>query len=127
MSGPGGLACGAACSVEYEPGELVTLTATPSASSWLAGWSGACGGTGDCAVLMDGDRSVTATINPRPVFQFSAPSYSVNEGGGSATITVQRLVTTAGTATVDYTIEAGSATPPPAAGADFAGPGPGAP
>ena len=125
VNGPGGLACGGVCSVEYEPGELVTLTATLSANSWLAGWSGACGGTADCAVLMDGDRSVTAVIHPRPVFQFSAPSYSVNEGSGSATITVQRLGTTDGTATVDYAIEAGSATPPPTAGADFAGLGPG--
>ena len=80
------------------------------ASSWFAGWSGACGGTGDCVVAMYGDRSVTAIINPRPTFQFSAPSYSVSEGSGSATITVQRLGTTAGTATVDYAIAAGSAT-----------------
>ena len=68
---------------------------------------------------MDGDRSVTATFSLRPVFQFSAPSYSVSEDSGSATITVQRLGTTAGTATVDYAIEPGSATPPPAADADF--------
>jgi glucose/arabinose dehydrogenase len=123
VSGPDGLACEASCSVEYEPGEAVTLTATAAANSWFAGWSGACGGAGDCLVVMDGDRAVTATINPRPVLQFSAPSYSVSEGGRRATITVQRLATTAGTVTVDYAIEGGSATPPPAADADFAGPG----
>ena len=119
VTGPGALACGASCSVELEPGQLVTLTASPGGTSWLAGWSGGCGGTGGCAVLMDGDRSVTATFSLRPVFQFSAPSYSVNENSGSAMITVQRLGTTAGTATVDYAVEPGSATPPPAADADF--------
>ncbi len=124
VNGPDGLACGTDCSREYEPGEVVTLTADVAPNSWLAGWSGACGGAGNCTVLMDGDRSVTATINPRPAFQFSAPSYSVNEDSGSATITVQRLGTTAGTATVDYAVEPGSATPP-GAGADFMGPGPG--
>ena len=97
MAGPDGLACGTSCNVQYEPGQMVTLTASPGATSWLAGWSGGCGGTEDCVVSMDGDRSVTATFSLRPVFQFSAPSYSVNEGNGAATITVQRLGTTAGT------------------------------
>jgi glucose/arabinose dehydrogenase len=123
VSGPGGLACGSACNVPYEPGEAVTLTVTPGASSWFAGWSGACSGTGSCTVLMDGDRSVAAMLNPRPVFQFSAATYSVCEACGSVTITVQRLGSTAGTATVDYAIEGGSATAPPLAAADFTPPG----
>ena len=119
----GGLACPPTCSVPYDPGTTVTLTATPPASSWFAGWSGACGGTGTCVVEMDGDRSVTATFSPRPVFQFSAPNYTVSEGTANAVITVQRLATTAGTVTVDYAIAAGSAVAPPAADADFAAPG----
>ena len=119
VNGPGGLTCGALCSAEYEPGQLVTLTADPTDDSWLTGWGGACGGTGDCTVLMDGDRSVTAAIDPRPVLQFSAPDYSVKEGAQQATIRVRRLVSTAGTVTVDYAIGAGSATPPPAGEADF--------
>ena len=72
---------------------------------------------------MDGDRSVTATFNPRPVFQFSAPNYSVSEGTANAVITVQRLAATASTVTVDYAIVAGSAVASPAADADFGGPG----
>ena len=125
VNGPDGISCGTACSALYEPGQTVTLTVSLPETSWFAGWSGACGGTGDCVVPMYGDRSVTAIINPRPTFQFSAPGYSVSEGSGGATITVQRLGTTAGTATVDYAIEAGTATSPAAAGADFGGPGPG--
>ncbi len=116
VTGPG-LSCGANCSLSFGPGDVVNLTAAPGAGSWLAGWGGACGGTGGCSVVMDGDRSVTATFNLRSVFQFSAPSYSVSEGSGSVTITVQRLTSTGGTATVDYKIEGGTAT----AGVDFTG------
>ena len=122
VNGPGGIACGDVCTAEFEPGESVTLTTAIDANSWLAGWGGACGGAGDCTVVMDGDRSVTVTINPRSVFQFSAPTYTVNEGSGAATITVQRLAATVGTARVNYAIEAGTATAPPAADADFSGP-----
>jgi glucose/arabinose dehydrogenase len=123
VQGPGGLDCGVVCSVVYDPGQTVTLTATVPASSWLAGWSGACGGTDDCVVVMDGDRAVTVTLNTRPIFQFSAANYTTNEDWGSATITVERLHSTAGTATIDYAIAPGTATAPPAADADFAGPG----
>ncbi len=119
----GGLACAPTCSAAYDPGTTVTLTATASADSWFAGWAGACGGTGSCVVEMDGDRAVTATFNPSPVLQFSAPNYTVSEGTANATITVQRLVTTAGTVTVNYALTAGSAVAPPAADADFGGPG----
>jgi glucose/arabinose dehydrogenase len=123
VNGPGGIACGTGCSADYEPGTSVTLTATTAAGSSFAGWSGDCGGTGDCVVVMDGDRAVTATFNPRPLLQFSTANYTVSEGSRSVTITVQRLVATAGTVTVDYALAPGSATPPPAVDADFAGPG----
>jgi glucose/arabinose dehydrogenase len=122
VNGPGGIACGNVCTAEFEPGESVTLTTAIDPNSWLAGWSGACGGAGDCTVVMNGDRSVTVTINPRSVFQFSAPTYTVTEGNAAATITVQRLAGTAGTARVNYAIEAGTATAPPATDADFSGP-----
>ena len=40
---------------------------------------------------------------------FSAPAYLVTETGGAAVVTVNRVGSTAGTATVDYTTEDGSA------------------
>ena len=43
-------------------GELVPLVATPNAESIFAGWSGACGGTGQCIVDMSREQSVTATF-----------------------------------------------------------------
>ena len=35
---------------------VVTLTATPDATSTFAGWSGACSGTGTCTLTMDTGR-----------------------------------------------------------------------
>jgi hypothetical protein len=40
--------------------------------------------------------------SPTPAVQFSASSYSINEGGGDAVVTVTRAGNTAGTSTVDY-------------------------
>lgn len=60
-SNPAGIACGADCSESYASG-AVTLIATPTTGSAFAGWSGACTGTGACAVTMDAAKSVTATF-----------------------------------------------------------------
>jgi uncharacterized repeat protein (TIGR02543 family) len=47
----------------YSPGEVVTLTAAPDASSFT-GWSGDLGGsTNPETITMDGDKTVTATFN----------------------------------------------------------------
>jgi hypothetical protein len=62
-SNPAGVNCLPTCSADFTPGSSVTLTATPSAASVFAGWSGACTGTGTCTVTMDSAKSVTATFN----------------------------------------------------------------
>jgi hypothetical protein len=62
-SSPAGINCGTDCSESYASGTNVTLTAAPAAGSTFAGWSGACSGTGTCAVAMSAARSVTATFN----------------------------------------------------------------
>ncbi len=59
---PTGINCGGTCSASYDSGTVVTLTATPDASSNFTGWSGACAGAGSCMVTMDMARSVTATF-----------------------------------------------------------------
>ena len=61
-SSPAGISCGTTCSGSFAPGTSVVLTAAPNASSTFTGWSGACSGTGTCAVTMDAARSVTATF-----------------------------------------------------------------
>ena len=61
-SSPAGISCGTTCSATFDPGALVTLTATPNPGFEFAGWSGACSGTGSCTMTMDGDRAVIATF-----------------------------------------------------------------
>jgi hypothetical protein len=61
-SNPAGINCGADCSESYQQATPVALTATPTAGSIFAGWSGACSGTGSCNVTMSAARSVTATF-----------------------------------------------------------------
>jgi large repetitive protein len=55
---------------------------------------------------------VTATVtitDDEPSLRFSAPTYTVSEAGGSATITVSRVGSTAGVLTVAYATTAGTA------------------
>jgi hypothetical protein len=74
-SSPSGIVCGSACSATYATNTVVTLTASPSAGSVFAGWSGACTGTSTCVVTMSAARNVTAN--------FSKPGYvlTVNKAG----------------------------------------------
>jgi streptogramin lyase len=58
-----GIDCGSTCSAAFYSGELIALTPTASGGSVFAGWSGACTGTGACAVSMTAARSVTATFS----------------------------------------------------------------
>ena len=71
VSSPAGISCGSTCSAGFAEGTTVTLQAAPTAGSVFTGWSGACAGTGGCAVTMSADQSLTAS--------FAAPSGSHRE------------------------------------------------
>ncbi len=62
-SSPAGINCGTTCTAGFGGNAAVTLTATPASGSVFAGWSGSCTGTGNCALMMNQTRSVTATFN----------------------------------------------------------------
>lgn len=62
VSSPSGISCGANCTASYAAGTTVALTATPGAGSTFQGWGGACSGTGNCAVLLNANQSVTANF-----------------------------------------------------------------
>jgi Tol biopolymer transport system component len=67
-STPDGFSCpGTVCSAPLAAGTAVTLHAIPDADSDFLGWSGACSGTGDCAVTMDAAKSATAQFRSNAV------------------------------------------------------------
>jgi len=57
-----GTSCSDACTQYYDSDTLVTLAAVAGENSIFSGWSGACSGSGLCVVMMDDDKSVTATF-----------------------------------------------------------------
>jgi hypothetical protein len=61
-STPAGINCGATCASDYDYGTLVTLTAVAATGTTFTGWSGACLGTGSCAVTVNDVKSVIATF-----------------------------------------------------------------
>jgi hypothetical protein len=61
-SSVGGIACSGTCSASFASGTVLSLTATPATGSSFAGWSGACTGTGSCALSMTAARSVSASF-----------------------------------------------------------------
>src|SRR5439155_1305630 len=65
-SSPVGIDCGSDCTESFADGTPVTLTAKAADGSTFAGWSGACSAD-PCSVIMNEDRSVTATFNLAPV------------------------------------------------------------
>jgi hypothetical protein len=72
-STPGGVNCGSDCSEAYSYGTVVTLTASAATGSTFTGWSGACAGTGNCLVMMDAAKNVTATFTQQGV----SPQYQL--------------------------------------------------
>jgi hypothetical protein len=61
-SDPVGISCPAACSVLFDTGSQVTLSAVPSSGSRFLGWTGACSGAGECTVTMDAAKTVAAAF-----------------------------------------------------------------
>lgn len=65
-SSPGGISCPTTCSATFADGTPVDLSATPDAGASFVEWSGDCTGTAACQVMLDADRTVTATFNGTP-------------------------------------------------------------
>lgn len=88
-SAPAGVDCAqagaAGCTAPFLDGTVVTLTATPAATSQFAGWGGACSDAAStCTVTLDQARTVTATFTLRRVtltLQLAGP------GAGTVTAT----------------------------------------
>jgi hypothetical protein len=66
VSSPSGIACSGTCSATFEAGAVVTLVPIAVFSSTFTGWSGACAGTGGCALVVDHDLRIDATFSGSP-------------------------------------------------------------
>ena len=61
-SSPSGIDCGSSCSLSFNHGQGVTLTAEAEVGFTFSGWSGDCSGTGACQVTLNAPRNVSATF-----------------------------------------------------------------
>ena len=59
---PTSFECAQSCTLELDQGLAVTLVATPRAGARFLRWTGACTGSGPCAVTLDAARTVTAVF-----------------------------------------------------------------
>jgi hypothetical protein len=81
-------------SVDFPQGTVVTLTASPNATSTFEGWSGeGCSGTNSCTVTMDGTKNVyadfakkTTTTYPKPTNLRVTSQTKINNTKGSVTL-----------------------------------------
>ncbi|MCA3556105.1 S8 family serine peptidase [Aestuariivirga sp.] len=63
--GGGASSCSGNCTLGYDPGTVVTLSATAAKGSLFGSWSGTCTGRRTCVVTMSEARTVTATFITR--------------------------------------------------------------
>jgi hypothetical protein len=65
VSSPGGIVCGFGCGAQFSAGVIVILSATPNPPHNFTGWGTGCDTTSatNCTVLMNGDRTVTASFD----------------------------------------------------------------
>jgi len=66
-SNPAGITCGSTCTASFNPGTQVTLTASPSANSYLVAWGSPCSGTSTCTITLNSNSMVSSTINVWPI------------------------------------------------------------
>ncbi|MEM9529308.1 MAG: hypothetical protein AAGA23_00170 [Pseudomonadota bacterium] len=66
VSDPVGISCGANCAEFVGSGTTVMLSAEAFDESKFTGWDGACTGSADCIVIVEGPTEVIANFEPDP-------------------------------------------------------------
>lgn len=83
---------------EYPEGDVVTLTATPSAGYLFAGWSGdASGSSSSVSVTMDAAKTVTATFEEEPPVDYFTLNVTTSGTEGSVLLNPDGGIYEAGT------------------------------
>ncbi|BDG03922.1 InlB B-repeat-containing protein [Anaeromyxobacter oryzae] len=88
VSGGAAAHCRGSCAVTAAPGTSVTLVAHPDVGQVFEGWSGACGGTGDCSLALTGTLAVSARFvaaQPPPPGRHALSVQHAGEGDGRVT------------------------------------------
>ena len=95
--GTDGVQCSAGCSIEVPAGTAVTLRGLAAEGSWLAGWTGPCGGNFECRFVADTDTVVRADFGPQPnrIFLASTPFDGALGGVAAADATCAQLAESA--------------------------------
>ncbi len=103
-SNPPGINCGSTCSQTYSTGAGLTLIATPTSGQVFTGWSGDCGGTGNCALtLANASKNVVATFASVPGAPTGATAAA---GNASASVSFNAPASDGGAAITQYTVTA---------------------
>jgi uncharacterized repeat protein (TIGR02543 family) len=115
---PPAIDCGGTCSATIAGGTSLALSATPATGSTFTGWSGACTGTGVCTLVVDTNKTLTAT------FGLSTYALSLTKTGtGTGTVTSTPTGINCGatcSATYNYNTSV-TLTAAPATGSSFTG------
>ncbi len=80
------------CGAGYDPGVVLTLRAAPGSGSLFTGWSGDCGGEGDCALAMTSNKGVTATFTAAPKVRVGAKEFVTLQAAYDDTATTNSSV-----------------------------------
>jgi hypothetical protein len=84
-SSPSAINCGSTCSATIASGTSLGLSATPAAGSAFTGWSGACTGTGGCALVVNSNKSLTATFATTTATTYALTLSKTGTGAGTVT------------------------------------------
>ena len=117
------ISCGSNCSATLGANSSVTLTATATAGSVFAGWTGACSGTGSCTVSMDQVRNVSALFDAAPV-NITVSVAKQSSGSGSVSSAIAGLACDNTCSTSQASVAPGTLvtlTATPASGSSFGG------
>jgi uncharacterized repeat protein (TIGR02543 family) len=86
-SSPSAINCGSTCTASIASGTSIGFSATPAAGSTFVGWSGACTGTGGCALVVNSNKSLTATFAPSTATAYTLTLSRSGTGAGTVTST----------------------------------------
>ena len=117
-SSPTAIDCGSTCSASVASGTSLALSATPSPGSTFSGWSGGCSGTGNCALVVNANTSLTAAFAVAP----TSYTLTLTKSGNGTVTSSPNGITCGTTCSASYTSGASvTLTATPATGSTFTG------